>query len=323
MPNGDSINIALPPITHEAEAKRVRKHRIFNQTQLLAYKLFFAHLGKFIVVALYFLLLEVLKGQHTTLFSWHVTMPEVKQTWDSLFSASIANGGFIHLMSPAHWDGMRHVVFRGLVEGVLGMMLFKQIGFKVDKYKAKLDKKGEPGRFDRLVLRTKVFASPYQDHPVTALQYCFLPVLVVLVTIVLGVPLYLGVNSLAHTWSLHWLATPGVQHNIAQKLYTGSEVYEGLIIGLVVGIVAARTYTRYLYANTVNYGSLWVANGRKEHWWMPWPTRQYLRELRASAKLGKAPEVHVHPAFLSAMLALSVALAVFGYFVLQTNGFTS
>lgn len=311
--------------TKRAE-KKAAKPSLLSRLQLLLYKLIFAHLGKFIIAGFYFLALELLKGQHTTLLSHPITLPDVKGTWDHLLSRAPHQGGVIRLMNQDSWDGMRHVVFRGLIEGVLGVVLFNQIGFKVDKYRAKLEQEGGPGKFDRLILRSKVFASPYQDCPVTPLQYLFLPIMLLLITTVVGAPVYLLVNHFAHVLSIHWLTSPGVQHNFAQKLYTGSEVYEGLIVGLVVGFAASRSYRAYLYANAMNGGRAWVAKGGKPHWWMPWPTRNLIRDLckeGVQRQRDKLAERHEAVKIVVPVLSLiALGFGVLGYLVISTSGFT-
>lgn len=317
--------IAATADTRES-AKTKRKHRIANFVQNQGYKLFFAHLGKFMIVAAYFILLQILHGQSTTIFHSSVTLPNVKGTWDSLLSASIYHGGFIHLMDSAQWDSMRHTVFRGVLEGVLGVVLYNQIGFNVEKYRDKLKKKGGAKSFDRLILRSKVFASPYQDHPVTPLQYVFLPVMLFLVTVFVGIPLYLGVHSgLDHAAHWTWLEPTISNHaSIWSKIYGGD--YDGLIVGLVTGFVAGRTYRAYLYANTMNYGRNWVVKGHKAHWWMPRATRELISDLCEEGvehQQEKLAERHEAMKVLAPLgVTFAFAMAIFGYFVIQTNGFT-
>lgn len=317
--NGDVVNVT-------STEKPRHKHRILNRVQLLAYKLFFAHLGKFIVVALYFILLETLKGQHTSLFTQSITLPDIKGTWDSLLSANVTHGGFVSIMTPTAWDSMRHVVFRGVLEGVLGFVLFAQIGFNVEKYREKKRAKLEAGKTPNRYLN-KFFASPYQDCPVTPLQYLMLPVMLLLVTIFIGVPVYLGVHyGLANAAHWSWLEPHISSHaSVWDKIYGGE--YDGLIVGLFTGFVAGRTYKSYLYANTMNYGRSWVAKDRGPKWWMPKPTRDLIRDLCAEGVERQQSVLAERHNALKVLVPLGItfafALAVFGYFVISTNGFTS
>lgn len=306
--------------------KRHRKHRLLNFVQTYGYKLFFAHLGKFIVIALYFILLQILHGQSTTIFHSSVTLPDVKGTWDNLLSQSASNGGLVHIMSVHAWDDMRHTVFRGVMEGVFGLVLYRQIGFNADKYRAKKRKQIDDGKTPNKYLN-KVFASKFQQEPVTPVQYLMLPVVLFLVTTLVGVPLYLGVHygldQAAH-WS--WLEPHIAAHaSIWSKIYGGD--YDGLIVGVVAGFAAGMTYKAYLFANTMNYGRLWVSRGRGPKWWMPRPTRQLVADLcdegvqRQQEALSESHDAM--KVLLPLGMAFAIALAVFGYFVLQTNGFTS
>jgi hypothetical protein len=311
-----------------AISRRWHAHRYLNLGQLYSYKVLFAHLGKFIIAAIYFILLQTMHGQWIHLFgihSLHIHLPYVKQTWDSLLSKDPAHGGLIALMTVAAWTSMRHIVFRGLMEGVLGMVLFNQIGFNVEKYDKKIKEQEAAGK-TKLHWYNRFFPSAHQGHPVTALQYAFLPILLLLITTFLGVPLYLGLHyGLAQAAHLTWLEPHISAHaSIWKKIYVGE--YDGLLIGIAVGIAAKRTYRPYLYANTKNYGRSWVARGHKPHWWMPKPTRELIHDLQTEGierqKQVLAERHRAAAAIASIGALLSLGLAVFGYFVISTNGFT-
>lgn len=302
-----------------AVGRRWHRHRYLNLAQTYTYKLFFAHLGKFQVIAIYYVLTQWLHGQRFGNTSWH--LPDVKGTWDHALSASVANGGVVHLMDTAQWNSMRHVVFRGLIEGVLGVVLFNQIGFNVEKYKKKIDKKKAAGKGKTLHWYNKVFASPYQTFPVTPLQYVFLPVLLVLVTICLGVPLYLGFHAgLDHALHWTWLEPSlGQKQSFVQKLYVGD--YDGVVIGIIVGFVAERTYRAYLFANTMNYSRTWVIKGRGPRWWMPQQTRTLVAELKAQgveASQRVLAKQHPAVAFVVGLgLVIGAALAAYGFYIVK------
>src|SRR5215468_4230068 len=97
-----------------------RWYKPLNFTQGQLYGLFFGHLGKLSMIALYFILTQWLHGQHvvTTSFGQHLDFHlwNVKYTWDHLLSRDISHGGVVQWLSITQWNDVRHVV-RPYMEG--------------------------------------------------------------------------------------------------------------------------------------------------------------------------------------------------------------
>ncbi len=133
-------SIAIETPAEQPQLKRSRKILNFIQSQL--YGLFFGHLGKLSMIALYFILTQWLQGQHivTTIFGQHLDFHlwNVKYTWDHLLSNDISHGGVVQWLSTNQWNNVRHVV-RPYMEGLMALLLYQQIGFNSLKYEKKTE----------------------------------------------------------------------------------------------------------------------------------------------------------------------------------------
>src|SRR5579871_397180 len=120
------------------ELKRGQKLLNFIQGQL--YGLFFGHIGKLSMIALYFILTQWLHGQHliATIFGHHLDFAlwDVKYRWDHLLSQDVSHGGVVAWLSVDQRNNVRHVV-RPYLEVLMALLLYQQIGFNSQKYEAK------------------------------------------------------------------------------------------------------------------------------------------------------------------------------------------
>lgn len=287
---------------------------LVGHVQTRAYQLAFGHVGKLAVIALYYILLETLRGQRVG----GVALPDVKWTWDHLLSASPAGGGLVHLMSESAWSPIRHIV-RDTYEGLFGILLYKQIGYNIMKDVAK----GKPAsRLDKFMIRRAPFVpNKHQGHPVTKLQYLCWPAAITVASIP-GVALGFGaVDLLHHAAHATWLSPHLSSHpSFAAKFY--ADDYDAVIVGVLAGLspLVKMVTNPVLYSNVVYFGQRRAEAGRKCHFWHPPAYRRYVRYLRdhPDALAAAGDEVQAgHRALLVGGWLAIMALAGFGYYVIQ------
>ncbi|HLZ59867.1 MAG TPA: hypothetical protein VKR06_23205 [Ktedonosporobacter sp.] len=249
----------------------------FSQSQL--YGLFFGHIGKLSMIALYFILTQWLHGQHfvTTIIGQHLDFHlwNVKYRWDHMLSQDIYHGGVVQWLSIKQWNDVRHVV-RPFIEGLMALLLYQQIGFNSLKYEEKTEK-SEPGRIDRFLIRVPLIPSRYK--PITTAQEVAIPFIVLLVGTLIAIPMFLWVLPFLHN-ILHagWLESRlGPHPSLAAKLY--ADGYDAFIIGIIAGFAVKRITRPVLNANMMFFCRRWVEKGRKLHWWMPPGMRNTIRAL--------------------------------------------
>ncbi len=262
--------MSAPAMEDHAERPQLkRRDTLLTFTQGQLYGLFFGHIGKLSMIALYFILTQWLSGQHvvTTIMSQHldVHLWNVKYTWDHLLSRDISHGGVVEWLSIKQWDDVRHVV-RPFIEGLMALLLYQQIGFASLKYEKKTEE-SEPGTIDRFLLRVPLIPSRYKQ--VTTAQEVALPFIVLLVGTLIAIPMFLWVLPFFHdTLHASWLDSHLSTHpSLAEKLY--ADGYDAFLIGLIAGFVVKRITQPVLNANMLFFCRRWVAKGRKPHWWMP------------------------------------------------------
>lgn len=265
--------------THADHPQLKRSHKLLNFIQGQLYGLFFGHIGKLSMIALYFILTQWLHGQHlvTTIFGQHLDFPvwNVKYTWDHLLSSDISHGGVVQWLSIKQWNDVRHVV-RPYMEGLMALLLYQQIGFNSLKYEKKTEE-SEPDTFDRFLMRVPLIPSRYK--PVTTAQVVAIPFIVLLVGTLIAIPMFLWVLPLFHDL-LHasWLEPHLSAHpSLAEKLY--ADGYDAFIIGIIAGFAVKRITRPVLNANMMFFCRRWIAKERKPHWWMPPGMRYTIRAL--------------------------------------------
>src|SRR5215471_21170410 len=248
--------------THTDHPKLKRWHTRLNFIQGQLYGLFFGHLGKLSMIALYFILTQWLHGQHiaTTIFGQHLDLPvwNVKYIWDHMLSRDIFHGGVVQWLSIKQWNDVRHVV-RPFLEGLMALLLYQQIGFNSQKYNEKTEK-SQPGAIDRFLMRVPLIPSRYK--PVTTAQEVALPFLVLFVGTLIAIPMFLWVLPLFHDM-LHasWLEPHLSAHpSLAEKLY--ADGYDAFIIGIIAGFAVKRITRPVLNANMLFFCRRWIAKER-------------------------------------------------------------
>ncbi len=238
----------------EAHAERPqlkRRGKLLNFTQGQLYGLFFGHIGKLSMIALYFILTQWLSGQQvaTMIFGQHIDFHlwNVKYTWDHLLSSDVSHGGGVQWLSTRQWNDIRHVV-RPFMEGLMALLLYQQIGFDSLKYEKKTEE-SEPGALDRFLMRMPLIPSRYK--PVTTAQEVALPFIVLLLGTLIAIPMFLWVLPFFHN-TLHagWLEPQLSAHpSLAAKLYADS--YDAFILGIVAGFAVKRITRPVLNANMI------------------------------------------------------------------------
>ncbi len=254
---------------HVELPKSKGRYKLLNFTQSQLYGLFFGHIGKLSMIALYFILTQWLSGQHvvTTLFGQHIDFHlwNIKYLWDHLLSGDVSHGGVAPWLSIRQWNDIRHVV-RPFMEGLMALLLYQQIGFDSLKYEEKTQE-SKPGTLDRFLLRIPLLPSRYK--PVTTAQEVAIPFIVLLLGTLIAIPMFLWVLPFFHT-TLHagWLEPQLSAHpSLAAKLYTDN--YDAFILGIVAGFAVKRITRPVLSANMMFFCRRWIAKGHKPHWWMP------------------------------------------------------
>jgi hypothetical protein len=307
---------------HAERPNLKRWYKPINFTQGQLYGLFFGHIGKLSMVALYFILTQWLSGQHivATIFNQHLDFQlwNVKYTWDHLLSRDITHGGVVQLLLIGQWNDTRHVV-RPFMEGLMALLLYQQIGFDSLKYEKKTEE-SEPGMVDRFLMHMPLIPSRYK--PVTTAQEVAIPFIVLFVGTVIAIPMFLWVLPLFHAM-LHagWLEPHLSAHpSLAEKLYTSG--YDAFIIGIIAGFAVKHITKPVLNANMLFFCRRWIAKGRKPHWWMPHGMRDAIRVLdsREDAvehnKEKLALEGHWFGPFVTGSAIATLILAIYGYYIL-------
>jgi hypothetical protein len=307
---------------HAEVPKLKRRYKLLNFAQGQLYGLFFGHIGKLSMIALYFILTQWLSGQHvvTMIFGQYIDLHlwNVKYIWDHLLSSDVYHGGAVQWLSIKQWNNIRHVV-RPFMEGLLALLLYQQIGFDSLKYEEKTEE-SEPSTLDRFLMRMPLLSSRYKS--VTTAQEVALPFIVLLLGTVIAIPMFLWVLPFFHD-TLHaaWLEPQlSVHPSLAAKLYTDS--YDAFIIGIVAGFAVKRITRPVLNANMMFFCHSWVAKERKPHWWMPQGMRSTIRALdmrEDSVEYTKeklALNGRWFGLFAIGLAVVTLILAVYGYYII-------
>lgn len=249
-----------------------RHHKILNIVQNQVYGLSFGHLGKFSMVAVYFILTQVCHGQW--IFHHHVHLPYIKQTWDHALDAATPVG-VLKVLSPHHWIHYRHIV-RAFYEGLFGMMLYMQMGFDSLKYEQKISD-DEPTKVDRFMWKVPGVSNRFK--PVTAGQQIMLPVWAFLTGTVLALIFFFTIEPLIYNvLHAHFLEpTLSAHPNLAQKIWQDS--YVALILGVLSGFLLKRITKPVMNANMMYVCRLWTCRGGKPHAVMPPGMRYCVKSL--------------------------------------------
>ncbi|MBV9258147.1 MAG: hypothetical protein JO215_09025 [Ktedonobacteraceae bacterium] len=313
-------NIAME--AHVKVLKLKRRYKLLNFIQGQLYGLFFGHIGKLSMIALYFILTQWLHDQQvvTTIFGQHfdVHLWNVKYIWDHLLSRDFYHGGVVQWLSTRQWDDIRHVV-RPYMEGLMALLLYQQIGLNSLKYE-KQTEESKPDILDRFLMRVPLLPSRYKS--VTTAQEVAIPFIVLLVGTLIAIPMFLWVLPFFHD-TLHagWLEPQLSAHpSLAAKLYADS--YDAFIIGVIAGFAVKRITRPVLNANMMFFCRRWIAKGRKPHWWMPPGMRYTIRALdmrEDSVEHNKeklALKGRWFSPFVIGLAIVILILAVYGYYII-------
>ena len=309
--------------THVEYPTLNRMQKLLNFIQSQLYGLFFGHIGKLSMIALYFILTQWLAGQQivTTIFGQHLAVHlwNVKYVWDHLLSSDIAHGGVVQWQSTTQWNNVRHVV-RPYIEGLMALLLYQQIGFNSLKYEKKTEE-SKPDKLDRFLVRVPLIPSRFK--PVTTAQEIALPFIVLLVGMVIAIPMFLWVLPLFHdTLHASWLEPQLSAHpSLAEKLY--ADGYDAFIIGIIAGFAVKRITRPVLNANMMFFCRRWIAKERKPHLWMPPGMRYTIRALdmrEDSVEHNKeqlALKGRWFGPFIIGAAILILILAIYGFYIIQ------
>ena len=313
--------LAMETPAEQPQLKRWRKLVNFIQSQL--YGLFFGHIGKLSMIALYFILTQWLHGQQiiTTIFGHQLDFQlwNVKYIWDHLLSSDISRGGVVQWLSIKQWNDIRHVV-RPYMEGLMALLLYQQIGFNSHKYEEKTQK-SQPDTFDRYLMRMPLIPSRYKL--VTTAQEVAIPFIVLLVGTLIAIPMFLWVLPFFHeTLHASWLEPQLSAHpSLAEKLY--ADGYDAFIIGVIAGFAVKRITRPVLNANMMFFCRRWIATERKLHWWMPPGMRYTIRALAMSenpveqSKEKLALKGRWFGPFVIGSAIVILILAAYGFYIIE------
>ncbi len=304
------------------QPKPTLRYKIVNFIQSQVYGLFFGHIGKLAMIALYFILTQWLQGQHvvTTIFGLHfdIQLWNVKYVWDHLLSSDFNHGGLVQWLSVVQWNTIRHVV-RPYMEGLMALLLYQQIGLNSIKYEKKTED-SKPDALDRFLMRVPLIPSRYK--PVTTAQEIAIPFIVLVVGTIIAIPMFWWVLPFFHD-TLHatWLEPQLSAHpSLAAKLY--ADGYDAFIMGIIAGFIIKRITRPVLNANMMFFCRRWIATGRKPHWWMP-PGMRYtiqVLDMREDSVEHNQERLALKGRwfgpFVISMAVAILILAVYGYYII-------
>jgi hypothetical protein len=256
-----------------------------NHIQGLVYGIAFGHLGKFAMVAIYFILTQWLHGQY--IGSWHAW--NVKYVWDHLLTANVPQGGLHAWLSPAQWTTARHTI-RSFGEGLYGALLYQQI-------------LADPVRF------LKRYASPW--------LILATPFLVAVTGTIVGLPMYFIGLPLLHHFTHSSLTEVALQNHpdLLHKIYADS--YDAVIVGIIAGFVVRRVSRRALCTNMAYFCRLWRRAGLGSSLLMPAGMRH---EIRALKNEPQERDGHLGGYLAAAIIFVALVtatLAGYGFYILD------
>ena len=282
--NPRPVTIVSPPTPSKRSRPAAVAAWCGNKTQDLIYGVAFGHIGKFAMVAVYFILTQWLHGQY--IGSWHAW--NVKGVWDHLLSANVADGGLYAWLSQAQWNNVRHTI-RPFGEGLYGALLYQQIGADPLAY-------------------LKTYAS--------ALRIVATPLLVAITGGAVALPLFLIGLPLLHHFTHGSFAQVTLQHHPAlwQKIYADS--YDAVIVGIIAGFAVRRVSRQALCTNMVYFCRLWRRVGLGPSLLMPPGMRHQVQTLKSEPRDADSQAGGYLTAAIIFIAILTAGLAAYGYYIL-------
>jgi len=278
----------VPSIPRPAPTKRSRFAAVAawcgNKMQNIVYGVAFGHIGKFAMVAVYFILTQWLHGQY--IGSWHAW--NVKGVWDHLLSANIASGGLHAWLSQAQWNTVRHTI-RPFGEGLYGSLLYQQIG-------------ADP------LAHLKMYASAW--------RIISTPLLVAVTGGAVALPMFFIGLPLLHLVTHGAFAQVTLQNHPAlwQKIYADS--YDDVIVGIIAGFAVRRVSRKALCTNMVYFCRLWRRIGLGASLLMPAGMRHQVRAFKSEPRDTDSHVGRYLTAAIVFMSLLTAGLAGYGYYIL-------
>jgi hypothetical protein len=197
--------------------------------------IFGGHGLAFTFIGLYFLAFQVLHGQHTTIGSHPITLPDIKWGWDHFLSKVIP------IMSQHEWDHWRHL-FRDDGEPFMASL---GIGFFL---------------YNPYARSVKIIDSPWH----LALRI-LMAIAILVPVLVIG---NLAITALAHSLHSGLLTNVETAHpNFVQKIYTDGNV-ASKIFTIIAGLIASKFVMPPVYDYTIRYfARRKVARGKHTHFY--------------------------------------------------------
>jgi hypothetical protein len=193
-----------------------------DRLQNLVYSIAGGHAGVWIVSAIYVLIFQA---------RYHVFGKTIwlKHGWDNL----PANAGMRGSWLDMHWDTIRHLYFRNIPEGILGLLLILAVLAKAKPVK-------QPSRLDKLLVRLG-FPSHHQGQlgrheRVSPLQVILSPLTVLLASlpgVIIGSLLIYGLPLLLRHYGLHPLN--GLHPPSWADAYLAGHSWQPLAVGALGG----------------------------------------------------------------------------------------
>jgi hypothetical protein len=257
-----------------------------NKIQGIVYGIAFGHLGKFAMVAIYFILTQWLRGQY--IGSWHAW--NVKFVWDHLLTANVPQGGLHAWLSQAQWTTARHTI-RSFGEGLYGALLYQQL-----------------------------LADPVKHLKEYASAWLILstPFLVAITGTVVAVPMFFIGLPILHHFTHSSLTQVALQNHpdLLHKIY--ADYYDAVIVGILAGFAVRRVSRRALCTNMVYFCRLWRRAGLGPSLLMPAGMRHQVRAFKYEPQ---QMESHVGGYLAAAIIFVSLVtatLAGYGFYILAT-----
>jgi hypothetical protein len=257
-----------------------------NRIQGVAYGVAFGHIGKFAMVAVYFILTQWLRGQY--IGSWHAW--NVKFVWDHLLSANVPQGGLHAWLSQTQWDNVRHTI-RPFGEGLYGALLYQQI-----------------------------LADPLRHlkRHASAGRIVATPVLVAITGAVVALPMFFIGLPLLHHFTHGTFAQVALQSHPAlwQKLYTDS--YDDVIVGILAGFAVRPVVRAALCTNMYHFCRIWRRVGLGSSLLMPAGMRHQVQAFRNQPREAESHAGGILAFAITFMSLLTATLAGYGFYILAT-----
>lgn len=257
-----------------------------NRLQGIVYGIAFGHIGKFAMVAVYFILTQWLHGQH--IGSWHAW--NVKFVWDHLLSANPAQGGLHAWLSQSQWTTARHTI-RPFGEGLYGALLYKQI-----------------------------LADPvgHLERPASPWLIIATPVLVAITGAIVALPMFFIGLPILHHFTHSSLTQVALQKHpdLVHKIYADS--YDAVIVGILAGLAVGRVVRPALETNMAYFCRIWRRAGLGPSLLMPAGMRHQVQAFQSEPQHMDSHAGGYLAAAIIGMSLLTATLAGYGFYILAT-----